>query len=203
VFQEDRATGDRRLSGSAASLAGVEAALLSGDPDHLDLALRRLLLAHLVVLGFGGLPLPCMGDELGLLNDPSWVDDPRHAADNPWVHRPYLPPGSVARSRAGHRGAPGVNRAAARDRRPPKAAGAARIRPHRAARPGQPVRAGLPPRRVAADDGGADNFSPEPQLWPRDAVPLPDPLPDPLHDAPSATTPSLVLPPYGALWLVG
>ena len=65
VFQENLETGDRRISGTAASLAGIEAALISGDDSHLDLAIRRLLLAHCLVLGFGGLPLIYMGDELG------------------------------------------------------------------------------------------------------------------------------------------
>jgi amylosucrase len=32
-----------------------------------------------------------MGDELGLLNDAGWADDPAHAADNRWVHRPRMP----------------------------------------------------------------------------------------------------------------
>jgi amylosucrase len=37
-----------------------------------------------------------------------------------------------------------------------------------------------------------------PQVWPREAVPLPDPL----LDALSGSTAGLVLPPYGCLWLV-
>ena len=41
VFQENLLTGDRRISGTAASLAGIEAALISGDDIHLDLAIRR------------------------------------------------------------------------------------------------------------------------------------------------------------------
>jgi len=32
-----------------------------------------------------------MGDELGLLNDTGWADDPAHAGDNRWVHRPRMP----------------------------------------------------------------------------------------------------------------
>ena len=32
-----------------------------------------------------------MGDELGLLNDRGWADDPAHAGDNRWVHRPRMP----------------------------------------------------------------------------------------------------------------
>ena len=83
VFQENPATGDRRISGSLASLAGLSA----GDPGSVD----RILLAHAVVLGFGGLPVIWMGDELGLLNDPDWDADHEHAADNRWAHRPRMP----------------------------------------------------------------------------------------------------------------
>ncbi|NUR08415.1 MAG: alpha-amylase, partial [Nocardioidaceae bacterium] len=83
VFQENPATGDRRISGMLASLAGLEC----GDPD----ALARILLAHALVLGFGGLPVIWSGDELALLNDPDWADEPAHADDNRWAHRPALP----------------------------------------------------------------------------------------------------------------
>ncbi|WP_254185770.1 alpha-amylase family protein [Nocardioides panacis] len=86
VFGENPATGDRRISGSLASLAGLG----TGDPW----AVERILLAHAVVLGFGGLPVIWMGDELGLLNDPDWdtgPDGPEHAGDNRWVHRPRMP----------------------------------------------------------------------------------------------------------------
>jgi len=43
------------------------------------------------VLGYGGLPLLYMGDELGLLNDYAFDADPDHADDNRWVHRPRMP----------------------------------------------------------------------------------------------------------------
>jgi len=91
VFQENLLTGDRRISGTAASLAGIEAALISGDDLHLDLAIRRYVLAHCLVLGFGGLPLIYMGDELGLRNYYDFVEEPDHADDNRWVHRPPMP----------------------------------------------------------------------------------------------------------------
>jgi amylosucrase len=91
VFQENLATGDRRISGTAASLAGIEAALNSGDEGHLDVALKRYLLAHRIALGFGGLPLIWMGDELALRNDYDFLDDPEHADDNRWIHRPRMP----------------------------------------------------------------------------------------------------------------
>lgn len=83
VFQHNPATGDRRISGTLASLAGLEC-----DDPH---AVRRILLAHALILGWGGLPVLWMGDEIGLLNDPGWADDPAHADDNRWVHRPRMP----------------------------------------------------------------------------------------------------------------
>ena len=89
-FQSNPATGDRRTSGSAASLAGIETALAAGDPALLDLAVARLRCAYAMVFGFGGLPLLYMGDELGLLNDYAFADDPAKAADNRWLHRPPM-----------------------------------------------------------------------------------------------------------------
>ena len=91
VFQENLATGDRRISGTAASLAGIEAALATGDETHLDLAVRRLVLAHHIIFGFGGVPLLWMGDELALTNYYAYAEDVDHRDDNRWVHRPPMP----------------------------------------------------------------------------------------------------------------
>ncbi len=89
-FQSNPQTGDRRTSGSAASLAGVESALSQGNPEALDLAIDRLTCAYAMVFGFGGVPLLYMGDELGMLNDHAYLDDPAKASDNRWVHRPAM-----------------------------------------------------------------------------------------------------------------
>ena len=43
-----------------------------------------------MVLGFGGLPLIYMGDELGLLNDHDYESDASKATDNRWMHRPPM-----------------------------------------------------------------------------------------------------------------
>ena len=99
-FQENPAIGDRRTSGSAASLTGLEAALLTGDPADLERAERRLLLAHAMIYGFGGIPLLWMGDEVGLLNDHGFAADPDHADDNRWMHRPRMDWEFVARVRS-------------------------------------------------------------------------------------------------------
>jgi amylosucrase len=90
LFQQNPATGDARISGSAASLCGIESALVSGDPSELTLAIRRLESMYAVVFSFGGIPLIYMGDELALRNDPGWRDDPAHADDNRWMHRPRM-----------------------------------------------------------------------------------------------------------------
>ena len=90
VFQENAITRDRRTSGMTASLAGVPRAVASGDPDAVDAALDRIRLAHAIVLGWGGVPVLWMGDELATPNDDDWASDPAHADDNRWLHRPTM-----------------------------------------------------------------------------------------------------------------
>ena len=89
-FQSNPLTGDRRTSGSAASLAGLEAALTSQDAAAMSTAIDRLLCAYAMVFGFGGLPLLYMGDEVALLNDHAYLDDPAKREDNRWLHRPAM-----------------------------------------------------------------------------------------------------------------
>lgn len=89
-FQIDEQSGERRTSGSTASLTGIEAAAERGDENALNLAIRRYLCAYAMVFGFGGIPLLYMGDELGLVNDSSYLQDPAKAEDNRWIHRPKM-----------------------------------------------------------------------------------------------------------------
>jgi amylosucrase len=89
-FQPDPRTGEARTSGAAASLAGLEQALASGDEATVELAVRRVLLLYAIAFAHGGLPLIYMGDELGLRNDFSYEEDPARADDNRWMHRPPM-----------------------------------------------------------------------------------------------------------------
>lgn len=89
-FQSNPTTGDRRTSGSTASLIGIEAALEKKDEPALVTAIERMMCAYAMVFGFGGLPLLYMGDELGLLNDVSYLKNPAKAEDNRWIHRPEM-----------------------------------------------------------------------------------------------------------------
>ena len=90
LFQVNEATGDKRISGSFASLAGLEKAGAEGDTRGSDLAVQRILLGHALIAAFGGIPLIYMGDELAVLNDYGYLDVAEHAHDSRWIHRPVM-----------------------------------------------------------------------------------------------------------------
>ncbi len=90
LFQYNPVTRDARICGMAASLAGLEQALVKQDDSDIDLAVRRILLLHSVIMTYAGIPLIYMGDELGLCSDRSYLDDPAKAEDSRWLHRPSM-----------------------------------------------------------------------------------------------------------------
>ena len=87
-FQENLKTGDARVAGTTASLCGLE--------QHSPGAIARIHLAHSIILSTGGVPLIYLGDEVGQLNDYSYIDDPDHATDSRWVNRPLYPAADYA-----------------------------------------------------------------------------------------------------------
>ena len=87
-FNYNPVTRDMRISGMAASLAGLEQSLETGNAWHQELALRRLELIHSVIISVGGIPLIYLGDEIAMLNDASYLEDPHKAEDSRWIHRP-------------------------------------------------------------------------------------------------------------------
>ncbi len=99
TFQENPRTGDARISGTCASLSGLEKALREEggllrqpeqqQPGQVELAIGRILLIHSVILSIGGIPLIYLGDEVGTENDYRYRLDPAKAADSRWVHRPF------------------------------------------------------------------------------------------------------------------
>ena len=203
VFQENLATGDRRISGTAASLIGIEAALASGDEAHLDLAIRRLLLAYQIVYGFGGLPLVYMGDELALRNDYDYVDDPAHADDNRWVHRPPMDWAAAERRHVEgtveHRVWHGLRHAAS------VRSGLASMDAAVETEVMDPVNpAVLVFQRRAATQTmvGIYNVTPDPQRLPRWVVSLGNWATDALTGENPLTDREIVLEPYQARWLV-
>ncbi len=88
AFGVNPETNDERTSGTAAALSGISAAR-AGEAD-LDASIARLLLGYGIVIGFGGIPLVYMGDELALDNHLGYLDEPDHADDSRWIHRPPM-----------------------------------------------------------------------------------------------------------------
>ncbi len=83
-------TGDVRISGALASLAGLEYAIESGDEQSIQDAIDLILLLHSMILSFGGIALIYHGDEIGTLNDYSYLDADHKAGDSRWLHRPRI-----------------------------------------------------------------------------------------------------------------
>jgi amylosucrase len=98
-FGVNPATGDARISGSAAALCGIAEARERGDAAALELGIRRLVLLYAVTYGWGGIPLLYMGDELAQGNDERYRDDPALAGDNRWMHRPWFDEAAAAHRR--------------------------------------------------------------------------------------------------------
>ena len=83
-------TGDVRISGALASLAGLEYAIESGDEQSTQDAIDLILLLHSMILSFGGIALIYHGDEIGTLNDYTYLDADHKAGDSRWLHRPRI-----------------------------------------------------------------------------------------------------------------
>ena len=89
-FQHNLETGDMRISGTMASLAGLEKAIDEDDELGKELSIRRILLMNSLTLSIGGIPLLYLGEEWGTINDYDFVKDPAKAGDSRWVHRPKM-----------------------------------------------------------------------------------------------------------------
>ena len=89
-FAENPQTGDARVSGTCASLCGLEKAIEENNEQEIDFAIRRILLLHGITITMGGIPLIYIGDEIGMLNDYSYDQDPDKAGDSRWLHRGHF-----------------------------------------------------------------------------------------------------------------
>lgn len=83
-------TGDARISGSLASLVGLESALDGRDEQAIDNAIKTILLLHSMILSFGGIPLLYYGDAIGMLNSLEYLADPATRDDNRWMNRSHF-----------------------------------------------------------------------------------------------------------------
>jgi len=88
LFMYNPKTGDGRITGSAASLLGLEKALATKDESLLEESVNKIIMLHGITLAFGGIPLIYAGDEIGALNDYSFQNDESKKGDSRWVNRP-------------------------------------------------------------------------------------------------------------------
>ncbi len=89
-FGVNEKTGDARISGSLASLVGLEVALERQDEQAIDASIKTIVLLHSIILAFGGIPLLYYGDAIGTLNSLEYLADPSTSTDNRWAHRSFF-----------------------------------------------------------------------------------------------------------------
>jgi len=89
-FMFNPKNGDARISGTLASLAGLETGIAKKDKELIDKSIQKIILTHSIIMSFGGLPLLYSGDEIGLCNDYSYQKEMAKAYDNRWMHRPKM-----------------------------------------------------------------------------------------------------------------
>lgn len=90
LFMYNPKNGDGRITGSAASLLGLEKALELEHAEMTAIAVKKIILLHGIILSFGGIPMLYSGDEIGTLNDYSFLKEPSKKEDSRWVNRPQL-----------------------------------------------------------------------------------------------------------------
>jgi len=106
LFSVNPKTQDARISGSLASLCGLEKALSEelnnnnqsdSNEKHtiqnnfeIDVAIAKIILMQAQSMFLGGIPMLFYGDEVGYTNDYSYLGDPGKSYDNRWMHRPII-----------------------------------------------------------------------------------------------------------------
>ena len=90
LFSVNPKTQDARISGTLASLCGLEKAVLEKDAFAIETSIKKILLMQAHSMFIGGIPMLFYGDEVGYTNDYSYMDDPAKSYDNRWMHRPVI-----------------------------------------------------------------------------------------------------------------
>ncbi len=90
LFAENEKTGDARISGSLASLCGLEKALQDNNETEIQKAINKIILMQAHSFFIGGLPMLFYGDEQGYTNDYTYLQDADKSYDNRWMHRPLI-----------------------------------------------------------------------------------------------------------------
>jgi amylosucrase len=87
LYESDPKTLDARNCGTCASLCGLEKGLQERDEYQQELAVKRIVLLHTFCMAANGIPVIYSGDEIGQLNDYSYIYDMHKARDSRYLHR--------------------------------------------------------------------------------------------------------------------
>ena len=87
LYESDPKTLDARNCGTCASLCGLEKGLLERDEYQQELAVKRIILLHTFCMAANGIPVISSGDEIGQLNDYSYIYDMHKARASRNLHR--------------------------------------------------------------------------------------------------------------------
>lgn len=90
LFSVNPKTQDARISGSLASLCGLEKAIADDNSDAIGTSVSKILLMQAQSFFIGGVPMLFYGDEVGYINDYTYLQDPGKSYDNRWMHRPVI-----------------------------------------------------------------------------------------------------------------
>ena len=90
LYNDDPRLGDARLTGTTASLCGIEAAEYEKNDEKFDRYIRLDIMLHAFLLTQSGIPVLYSGDEIGQLNDYSYHNDPLKWDDSRYLHRGNL-----------------------------------------------------------------------------------------------------------------
>lgn len=90
LFAINPKTQDARISGSLASLCGLEKAIASKNASAIQTSIDKITLMQAQSLFVGGVPMLFYGDEAAYTNDYSYLEDTGKSYDNRWMHRPII-----------------------------------------------------------------------------------------------------------------
>lgn len=90
LFAVNPKTQDARISGTLASLCGLEKAVACKDEEKTQTAIQKIILMQAHSFFLGGVPILFYGDEVAYQNDYSYLHDPGKSYDNRWMHRPNI-----------------------------------------------------------------------------------------------------------------
>jgi amylosucrase len=90
LFSVNPKTQDARISGTLASLCGLENAIKNSSEQEIEIAIARIIMLQAQTMFMGGIPMLFYGDEVGYTTDYSYLKDEAKSYDNRWMHRPII-----------------------------------------------------------------------------------------------------------------